>query len=70
MSNLTPYRDTDGLKRASHGAMIGGVCAGIARWLDWDVTLVRLLYIVLSIASAAFPGILVYILLWILMPRD
>jgi len=50
--------------------MIAGVCGGIARWLGWDPTMVRLLYVVLSLASAAFPGLLIYLLLWVLMPRD
>jgi phage shock protein PspC (stress-responsive transcriptional regulator) len=46
------------------------VCGGLAKWLGWDPTLVRLAYVVVSLLSAAFPGILVYILLWILMPRE
>jgi len=50
--------------------MIAGVCGGIANWLGWDPTLVRLLYVLASILSAAFPGILVYIILWIVMPDD
>jgi phage shock protein PspC (stress-responsive transcriptional regulator) len=49
--------------------MIAGVCGGIAEWLGWDVTLVRVLYIVVSVASVAFPGIFVYLILWALMPR-
>lgn len=49
--------------------MIAGVCGGIAEWLGWDVTLVRVLYVVISIASVAFPGILVYLLLWLIMPQ-
>jgi phage shock protein C len=57
-----------GLKRSSD-AILAGVCGGIAEWLGWNATLVRLLYIVVSIASAAFPGMLVYIILWILMPK-
>lgn len=48
--------------------MIAGVCAGIAEWLGWDVTLVRVGYVLVSILSAAFPGILIYIILWIIMP--
>lgn len=58
------------LTRSSSHAMIGGVCAGIAQWLGWDVTLVRVLYIAASVCSAAFPGILVYILLYFVMPDD
>jgi len=49
--------------------MIGGVCGGLADWLGWDPTAVRILYVVLSLCSAAFPGSVVYILLWILLPR-
>ncbi len=48
--------------------MIGGVCGGIAHALDWDPTLVRVLYVLVSILSAAFPRFLVYIILWIIMP--
>jgi phage shock protein PspC (stress-responsive transcriptional regulator) len=49
--------------------MIAGVCGGLAEWLGWDPTLLRVLYLVVSIASAAFPGILVYIVLWLVMPE-
>jgi phage shock protein C len=48
--------------------MIFGVCGGIARWLGWDATLLRVVYVLVSICSAAFPGILVYIILAIVMP--
>jgi phage shock protein PspC (stress-responsive transcriptional regulator) len=56
--------------RVRQGKLIAGVCGGIAKWLDWDPTLVRLGYVVLSVISAGFPGILIYILLWILMPLE
>lgn len=49
--------------------MIAGVCGGIAEYLDVDVTVVRVLYILVSIVSAAFPGILAYIILMFVMPR-
>jgi len=48
--------------------MIFGVCGGIARWLGWDPTLLRVVYVLVSICSAAFPGILVYIILAVVMP--
>jgi len=54
--------------RKSRSRMIAGVCGGIAQWLGWDATLVRVLYVLVSILSVAFPGILVYIVLWIVMP--
>lgn len=49
--------------------MIAGVCGGLAEWLGWSPTVVRVLYVVLSVASAGFPGILVYVILWIAMPK-
>jgi phage shock protein PspC (stress-responsive transcriptional regulator) len=58
----------DYLKR-SRNAILGGVCGGIAEWLGWDPTLVRVLYVLISIFSAAFPGIIVYVILWIVMPK-
>ncbi len=57
------------LVRSRRYRMLGGVCGGIAEWLGWDPTLVRILYVLISIASAAFPGLLVYIILWVLMPE-
>ena len=54
--------------RRSKNKMIAGVCAGLAEWLGWDVTLVRVLYVIISILSAAFPGTIVYLLLWVIMP--
>jgi phage shock protein PspC (stress-responsive transcriptional regulator) len=58
------------LRRSRRHRMLGGVCGGIADWLGWDPTLVRILYILVSVLSAAFPGIIVYIVLWILMPSE
>ena len=58
------------LYRSNRDVMIGGVCAGIAEWLDWDPTLVRVAYVLLSILSAGFPGTLVYLILWAVMPRQ
>jgi phage shock protein PspC (stress-responsive transcriptional regulator) len=55
--------------RHSTDRMIAGVCGGIAEWVGWDPTVVRLVYVLFSILSAAFPGILVYIVLWIVMPE-
>jgi phage shock protein PspC (stress-responsive transcriptional regulator) len=56
------------LKRSTN-RIIAGVCGGLAEWLGWDPTVVRLLYVLVSILSAAFPGILIYIVLWIVMPK-
>ena len=58
-----------GLQRSRDDRMIAGVCGGIAEWLGWSATTVRLLYVLASVLSAAFPGILVYLVLWVLMPE-
>jgi phage shock protein PspC (stress-responsive transcriptional regulator) len=58
------------LMRVRQGALIAGVCGGFAKWLGLDPTIVRFLYAALTLLSAAFPGIIIYILLWILMPRE
>jgi phage shock protein PspC (stress-responsive transcriptional regulator) len=49
--------------------MVGGVIAGLANYVGMDVTLARVLYVALSAISAAFPGLLVYVLLWIVIPE-
>jgi len=54
----------------SKDQMVAGVCAGIAEYFGWDKGVVRLVYLILSVFSVAFPGILVYIVLWIVMPED
>jgi len=50
--------------------MIGGVCAGIAQHFGWSVTGTRVSYVLLSIFSAAFPGIIVYLILWLVLPVE
>lgn len=55
--------------RSRKSRLIGGVCGGIAEWLGWDPTIVRILYVLVSIFSAAFPGIIVYLVLWLIMPK-
>ncbi len=57
-----------GIHRSRRDAMIGGVCAGIAHHFGWSVTATRVAYVILSICSAAFPGVLVYLILWLVLP--
>ena len=57
------------LLRSRSNKILAGVCGGIAEWLGWNPTLVRVLFVLVSVMSAAFPGILVYVLLWIFMPQ-
>ena len=53
----------------SSNRILAGVCGGIAEYFDIDPTLIRVAYVVLSLFSAAFPGLLLYIILMILIPN-
>ena len=55
------------LTRSSHDKWVAGVCGGLAEYFGWDANVVRLAYLLLTIFTA-FSGVLVYIVLWILMP--
>ncbi|MGN6185876.1 MAG: PspC domain-containing protein [Thermoanaerobaculia bacterium] len=58
------------LFRSRRYRILGGVCGGLAEWLGWSPFWVRVLYVVISIASAAFPGTIAYVILWLVMPQD
>lgn len=58
------------LSRSRDDRLLAGVMGGIARRFGWNATLLRVLFVIFSIASAAFPGILVYLILWLLMPDE
>jgi phage shock protein C len=58
------------LHRSRRNKIIAGVCGGIAESLGWSPTSVRILYVVLSILSVGFPGTIVYIILWLVMPQE
>lgn len=58
------------LARSITNRMIAGVCGGIAEYFDLDPTLVRVAYVLLSVISAGFPGLLVYIVLWVIVPDE
>lgn len=62
--------ESDGrLRRSRSDKMIAGVLGGLARYFNFDPTMARVLYVVLSVVSVGFPGLLVYILLWVIMPE-
>ncbi len=57
------------LYRSRQHKMIAGVCGGLAEWLGWDPTVVRIAYVVLSIASLGI-GTVSYVILWAVMPKE
>jgi phage shock protein C len=56
------------LVRSREHNIVAGVMGGIAEYLDWSPFKVRLLFVIVSCVSAAVPGILIYLVLWFLMP--
>ena len=66
-----PARMTTRVIRPQFDRKIGGVCAGLARYFDVDVTLVRLIWVVLSIyPGAIILGVLAYAIAWFVIPAE
>ena len=63
-----PMEPVKKLVRPSEGAMIAGVCAGIARHFDLDATLIRVIWVLL--VCLAGTGALAYLICWILIPQE
>jgi phage shock protein C len=58
------------LVRLRHDRVLAGVVGGIAARFGWNPTMLRVVYVLVSALSAAFPGILVYLILWLLIPEE
>ena len=56
------------LSRSRDNTMIAGVCAGLAKYLDLDPTVMRLVFVLLALAGGH--GVLIYFILWIVMPHE
>jgi phage shock protein C len=63
-----PTRPAERLVRVRAGKKIAGVCAGFARYLGMDVTLVRIAWVVITLTAGA--GLIAYIVGWIAMPLE
>ncbi len=61
---------TKRLYRLQSSKMIGGVCAGISRYFDLDVSLIRLIFAGLALITALFPMLVFYIIAWIIIPAE
>ena len=67
-SNLIEKTDKKKFYRSRANNMIGGVCGGLAKYLNWDISIIRLIFIFLVIAAGT--GVLFYIILWIIIPLE
>lgn len=63
MSQQAPFT------RSINDRVLAGVMGGVAHRFGWNSTLLRAIFVIVSVASAVFPGILVYLILWLLMPE-
>jgi phage shock protein C len=57
------------LTRSINDRVLAGVIGGIAHRYGWNSTLLRFIYVIVSVLSAAFPGIMVYLILWLVVPE-
>jgi phage shock protein C len=58
------------LKRTRNDRMIAGVCGGLAKYLDVDPTILRLVFALATFFTVVFPGVLIYLIMWIIMPKE
>ena len=58
------------LMRSRTDRTIAGVCAGMAHYLDLDVSLVRVVWALVTVLSGIFPGVVVYALSWVIIPEE
>ena len=58
------------LTRSRTDRKIGGVCAGLAHYLDLDVSLVRILWFFITLACGIFPGVVAYVVGWIIIREE
>ena len=56
------------LERSVSDKMVAGVCAGLAKYFDLDPVLMRVIFVLLALAGG--PGILIYIIMWVVMPEE
>jgi phage shock protein PspC (stress-responsive transcriptional regulator) len=66
MELLEPKR----LTRSRKDRMIAGVCGGLANYMSVDPTIVRLVFALATFFTVVFPGILIYLVMWIIIPKE
>jgi phage shock protein C len=58
------------LIRSRADRKIAGVCAGFGAYLDLDISLVRILWVFVTLMAGVFPGVVAYVLAWIIVPEE
>jgi phage shock protein C len=58
------------LIRSRNDKLLAGICGGLANYLDMDPTIIRLIYVLATLFTAVFPGVLIYLIMWIIVPKE
>lgn len=58
------------IRRSRHDAMIAGVCSGLAAWAGWDPSVIRVLYILVTVFTGFLLGFVAYAALWVFLPSE
>lgn len=58
------------LYRSSTDKVLAGVCGGLGDYFNIDPTIIRIIYVLLTVFSAAFPGVVAYIIMALIMPHE
>ena len=58
------------LTRSRNDRMLAGICSGIANYMVVDPTVVRLVFALATFFTVLFPGVLIYLIMWIVVPKE
>jgi phage shock protein C len=58
------------LFRSQARKMLGGVCGGLGEYFDIDVTLIRLIFVAITLVTAIIPMMIFYLIAWIIIPVE
>jgi len=68
--DVTPQDEvTRKLYRLNKGKMIAGICSGMERFFGIDVSLIRIIFVIVTLLTSGL-GILIYIVLWLILPLE
>jgi phage shock protein C len=69
MADMNSGNGTKTLVRSRKGRMVAGICAGVAEYFGWDVTLVRVIVAVIAVLTGG-AGLLAYLAAWAIIPEE
>jgi phage shock protein C len=69
MADMNSGNGTKTLVRSRKGRMVAGICAGVAEYFGWDVTLVRVIVAVIAVLTGG-AGVLAYLAAWAIIPEE